>query len=71
MIHWAWLILAFFGGSIFAVVIMALLNYSAMREMEHEHLQRLMEQYPLPQPPGKTGKQAEENSTETKSVASL
>ncbi len=48
MIYWAWLIPAFVAGAIITVVIMSLLNFSAMRESELEHLQRLMAQYPLP-----------------------
>ena len=60
MIHWAWLIPAFFGGSIISVVILALLNLSALRESQQEHLQRLMAEYPLPQPQGEN-----QNETET------
>ncbi len=56
MIHWAWLIAAFFGGTILAVVIVGLLHLSALRELEQEqqeHLQRLLDEYPLPNPTAK------------------
>lgn len=67
MVHWAWLIAAFFGGSIITAVIITLLNLSAMREWEQEYLQRLMEQYPLPERPGENHEQAGDISQKTKS----